>query len=83
MPTIDKPLTQRQRDFVSAVEELTAAAGIAPSLSELADRLNVGVTRAASLGRECIARGVVSQRPRTPRSWRVVPQAGARRRPSR
>lgn len=79
MNSIDK-LTPRQRDFLEAVESLTAAAGIPPSLSELADRLGIGVTRAANLGRECIARGVVTQRPRTPRSWQIVSPSTGRRR---
>lgn len=78
MPTIEKPPTPRQLDFVAAVAELARDAGYGPSLQEIAARLRVSVTRAASLGAECKSRGLVSHEPRVPRSWRVT--ASPRRR---
>lgn len=78
MPTIEKPLTPRQSDFVAAVEELSRV-GYPPSLHELAGRLRISPTRAAKLGRECEERGAVQHTPRIPRSWRIVSPAPGRR----
>jgi Mn-dependent DtxR family transcriptional regulator len=80
MSIVEKPLTQRQRDFIAAVEELSRGAGFPPSLQEIAARLEVSPTRAAVLGRECEARGVAKHTPRIPRSWIVSPAPKKRHR---
>lgn len=79
MPSVDKPLTQRQQDFIAAVGELSRR-GYAPSISEIAARLEISPTRAAVLGHECEERGAVQHAPRIPRSWRIVSPSTGRRR---
>jgi|GEM_PF-6051989 len=80
MSTTTRPLTKRQQDFIAAVDELSRA-GFAPSLSEIAARLRISLTRAAAIGRECEERGAARHEPRIPRSWRIVSPATGRRRP--
>lgn len=79
MPPTEKPLTPRQSDFISAIQELSRQ-GFPPSLSEIAARLEISLTRTAALGRECEERGAARHEPRIPRSWRIVSPARGRQR---
>jgi hypothetical protein len=73
MPTATKtrPLTPRMRDLVNAVDTLTKARGIPPSLTEVAAKMGVHPSRAGQLAVAAEARGGLARDPRIPRSMRV------------
>ena len=77
MPAINPPrLSPRQQQLIRTIEELTAARGFAPSIREVAAKMDVHFSRVKQLARTAEARGAITREPRVARSWRVVKQTG-------
>lgn len=70
-------LTERQRQFVAAVERLAGLQGYAPSYRELSRELGVNVPRVQQLVTVVERKGFVVHARGIPRSLRVVRKEGA------
>lgn len=74
-----RPLTPRQTDLVTAVHRHWATRKIPPTLADLAQRLDLSVTRTSVLVRECQDRGAIAREPGKYRSIRPAPSPSRRR----
>ena len=72
MKTKDRPLTDRQKQLLKAVQRLSSELGYPPSMGEVAEVMGVARSRAGALARRLVALGRLSNRPNIPRSWRVL-----------
>ena len=62
----------RQSEFLAALERLTITHGMPPTLRETAADLGCHWTACAAMARLLIRAGLLTHRPKHPRSWRVV-----------
>jgi SOS-response transcriptional repressor LexA len=74
-----QPLTPRQTDLVSAVRRHWATRRIPPTLADLADTLDLSISRTSTLVEECQAKGVIARDPGKYRSIRPAASSPRRR----
>jgi repressor LexA len=81
--TTAPPLSQRQAEFLQAIETMTTERGYSPSMREVAERMALSHGRVAQLARSVERKGFLARAPGVARSWHVVtpsPAAAGRRR---
>ena len=67
-----RPLTDRQKQLLKAVQRLSSEQGFPPSMGEVSQVMGVARSRALALARRLVELGRLSNRPNIPRSWRVL-----------
>ena len=68
----------RMLDLAKIVDRLTRSEGYAPTLREVAQELETGLTRAQHLAHAARDRGLITFKDRAPRTIRVVDTAAIR-----
>lgn len=69
---VPRPLSERQKDFLEAIQRFEQANGYRPSMREVARVLGLAPSRVQRLAVRAEAMGALVRVPGKARSWRVV-----------